>query len=54
MVNAYETEGFPMLLNAFNDLKFLERLTGLDKLFEEGEKALQDVEWIEEEEDNEF
>ncbi|SJL00121.1 related to APG7-component of the autophagic system [Armillaria ostoyae] len=55
VINAYETEGFPMLLNAFNDSKYLEKLTGLDKLFDEGEKALQDVEWIEEEEeDNEF
>ncbi|KAG7452779.1 E1-like protein-activating [Guyanagaster necrorhizus] len=54
VINAYETEGFSMLLNAFNDSKYLERLTGLDNLFAEGEKALRDVEWIEEEEDNDF
>ena len=37
-----------MMLNAFNDPKYLERLTGLDKLYEDGEKALEDVEWVEE------
>ena len=34
-----------MLLEAFNDTKYLERLTGLDKLFDEGEAALESVDW---------
>ncbi|THV04544.1 E1-like protein-activating [Dendrothele bispora CBS 962.96] len=48
VVKAYETQGFDFMLKAFNDPKYLEQLTGLDKLFEEGEKALGDVEWAEE------
>jgi ubiquitin-like modifier-activating enzyme ATG7 len=36
-----------MLLRAFNEDKFLERLTGLDKLYEEGEAALEQVDWDE-------
>jgi ubiquitin-like modifier-activating enzyme ATG7 len=35
----------------FNDSKYLENLTGLDKLYAEGEEALQDVDWDEEDED---
>jgi ubiquitin-like modifier-activating enzyme ATG7 len=34
-----------MLLEAFNDTKYLEKLTGLDKLFDEGEAALECVDW---------
>ena len=34
-----------MLLEAFNDTKYLEKLTGLDKLFDEGEAALESVNW---------
>ena len=34
-----------MLLEAFNDTKYLEKLTGLDKLFDEGEAALESVDW---------
>lgn len=43
-----------MLLQAFNDVKFLEKLTGLDKLFEEGEDALRDIDWHEEEDEDDF
>ena len=32
-----------MLLEAFNDTKYLEKLTGLDKLFDEA--ALESVDW---------
>jgi len=52
VVQAYETQGFDMMLNAFNNPKYLEQLTGLDKLYEEGEKALEGVEWVEEGEDD--
>jgi ubiquitin-like modifier-activating enzyme ATG7 len=37
-----------MLLRAFNETDFLEALTGLDKLYAEGEKALEAVDWEEE------
>ncbi|KAF5314895.1 hypothetical protein D9619_006968 [Psilocybe cf. subviscida] len=54
VLKAYETQGFDMLLQAFNDVKFLEKLTGLDKLFEEGEDALRDIDWHEEEDEDDF
>jgi ubiquitin-like modifier-activating enzyme ATG7 len=40
-----------MLLKAFNDVKYLETLTGLDKLYEEGQAALDSVDWDEEEDE---
>lgn len=40
-----------MLLEAFNDTKYLEKLTGLDKLFAEGEAALEVVNWDDDEEE---
>lgn len=50
---AYERDGWAMLHRAFDETGFLERLTGLDKLAEEGEAAMEDleVEWDEDEED---
>jgi ubiquitin-like modifier-activating enzyme ATG7 len=39
-----------MLLKVFNEPGFLEVLTGLDKLYDEGEAALEDVDWDEEDE----
>jgi len=47
VIRAYEQEGFAMLLKVFNDTKYLEQLTGLDKLFDEGEAALERVDWDE-------
>jgi ubiquitin-like modifier-activating enzyme ATG7 len=41
-----------MLLKAFNDRKYLETLTGLDKLYAEGEAALENVDWDPENEDD--
>lgn len=38
-----------MLLQAFNEKDYLEKLTGLDKLYEEGEAALDNVDWDESE-----
>ncbi len=52
VVKAYEEQGFAMLNNAFNDPKYLEKLTGLDKLYAEGEEALKDVEWMEGEDED--
>ena len=34
-----------MLLKAFNETGYLESLTGLDKLYDEGEAALENVDW---------
>ena len=51
VLRAYETEGFAMLLRAFNETGYLEALTGLDKLYNEGDKALESVDWEEEEEE---
>jgi ubiquitin-like modifier-activating enzyme ATG7 len=34
-----------MILKALNDDKFLQKLTGLDQLYAEGEKALEEVDW---------
>lgn len=47
VLKAYETQGFDMLLKAFNEPGFLESLTGLDKLHAEGEQALEAVDWEE-------
>ncbi|KAH9007502.1 hypothetical protein EDB84DRAFT_1553886 [Lactarius hengduanensis] len=47
VVKAYETQGFAMMLRAFNETGFLEALTGLDKLYAEGEQALEAVDWEE-------
>jgi ubiquitin-like modifier-activating enzyme ATG7 len=45
VLKAYETEGFDMVLQALNDEKYLPRLTGLDELYAEGQKALEEVDW---------
>jgi len=54
VIQTYEKEGFDMLLKAFNDTKYLESLTGLDKLFDEGEAALESVDWEEAEDGDDF
>ncbi|PCH36981.1 E1-like protein-activating [Wolfiporia cocos MD-104 SS10] len=54
VLRAYEAGGFEMLLRAFNEPKYLETLTGLDKLYDEGEAALESVEWDEEEGEEDF
>lgn len=48
---AYEKQGFEMLLKAFNDSGYLESLTGLDKLHDEGDAVLESIDWDEDEED---
>ena len=45
ILQAYETHGFDMMLQAFNEPGYLEKLTGLDKLYDEGEAALETVDW---------
>ncbi|KAH9829401.1 uncharacterized protein C8Q71DRAFT_911931 [Rhodofomes roseus] len=54
VIKAYETQGFEMLLKAFNEQKFLEELTGLDKLYDEGEAALEAVGWNDDEGEDDF
>ncbi|KAI0052733.1 E1-like protein-activating [Auriscalpium vulgare] len=51
VVKAYEEQGFDLLLKAFNETGFLERLTGLDELHKAGEEALEAVDWDEEDDD---
>jgi ubiquitin-like modifier-activating enzyme ATG7 len=41
-----------MLLRAFNETKYLEELTGLNKLYDEGEAVFESVDWDEEGEDD--
>lgn len=36
-----------MLLRAFNESDYLQKVTGLDKLYEEGEAVLEAVDWDE-------
>ena len=43
-----------MMLKAFNDPKFLETLTGLDKLYVEGEAALDNIDWEVDDEENDM
>jgi ubiquitin-like modifier-activating enzyme ATG7 len=50
VLRAYETRGFEMMLQAFNQPGYLEKLTGLDKLYDEGEAALDTVDWDEDDE----
>lgn len=47
VVDAYKRDGFEMLQKAFDDAKYLEQITGLDKLQEETEAALEAVDWDE-------
>lgn len=40
-----------MLLKAFNEIGFLEKLTGLDKLHAEGAAAMEAVDWDEDDDE---
>ncbi|CAH7671090.1 hypothetical protein BY996DRAFT_4576611 [Phakopsora pachyrhizi] len=52
VIMAYEKEGFEgMLIKVFNEEKYLEKLTGLDKLYSESEKLMESLDWDEDEED---
>ncbi|KAJ7778301.1 hypothetical protein B0H16DRAFT_1502982 [Mycena metata] len=54
VVGAYEAQGFDMILQALNDDKYLQKLTGLDQLYAEGQKALEDNDWDVEDEGEDF
>ena len=45
VVEAYRSSGSDMLLRAFNEDKYLEKLTGLDKMYEEAEELEAAVDW---------
>ena len=45
VVDAYRTEGLAMLLRAFNEPDYLEKLTGLHELHKESEAMMNDVVW---------
>ena len=47
VVDAYRKYGFDMLLQAFNETDYLERLTGLDELHKESEAVLDSLDWEE-------
>lgn len=51
VVDAYRAKGFDMLLKAFNEDKYLEQLTGLDKMYQEAEELEAAVDWDVEEDD---
>ncbi|GJN92628.1 hypothetical protein Rhopal_005663-T1 [Rhodotorula paludigena] len=52
ILSAYRTDAFDLVQRACEDAKYLERLTGLDKLEEETEKMLTEgVEWDDDEEE---
>ena len=49
MLEAFKKDGFELVRQACQDAKYLERVTGLDKLEEETEKMLAEgVDWEEE------
>ncbi|ORY26898.1 hypothetical protein BCR39DRAFT_540015 [Naematelia encephala] len=54
VVDAYRKDGIDMLLKVFNDLEYLEKLTGLDELHRESEKAMEGIEWEEGSDEEDF
>ena len=51
VIAAYETQGYEMLEKAFNETGYLEKLTGLDKMYEEATAAMEEVDFDEAEGD---
>ena len=47
VITAYETQGYEMLEKAFNETGYLEKLTGLDKLYEEATAVMESVDFDE-------
>ncbi|MBW0488272.1 hypothetical protein O181_027987 [Austropuccinia psidii MF-1] len=52
VIEEYEAKRFEMLLRVFNDRKYLESLTGLDKLYDASEAIMESVEWDEKDEED--
>ncbi|KAH9825098.1 hypothetical protein DFH28DRAFT_1091498 [Melampsora americana] len=51
VVKAYESKGFEMIKEVLNDVKYLEKLTGLDLLYDEGEAVMENVDWDEDDDE---
>lgn len=51
VIRAYLADGFNMLLHAFNDDKYLEQLTGLDKMYQEADDMEAALDWDEEDDE---
>ncbi|KAG0150179.1 hypothetical protein CROQUDRAFT_652589 [Cronartium quercuum f. sp. fusiforme G11] len=51
VVKAYESKGFEMIKEVLNEVKYLEKLTGLDQLYDAGEAVMEDVDWDEEDDE---
>ncbi|QRV99149.1 ubiquitin-like modifier-activating enzyme ATG7 [Ceratobasidium sp. AG-Ba] len=47
VIKEYESQGFEMMLKAFNETGYLEKLTGLDKLHADSEAVMESVDWVE-------
>lgn len=45
VIDEYRSKGFEMMLRAFNEGKYLEELTGLDRLQKESEEMMEGGEW---------
>jgi ubiquitin-like modifier-activating enzyme ATG7 len=45
VVDEYRSKGFEMLLRAFNEGEYLEKLTGLDRLQKESEEMMEGGDW---------
>lgn len=46
VLNEYETNGFAFLRRVFNEKDYLEKVTGLDELYRESEKVIEDMEGL--------
>ncbi|GJE98792.1 E1-like protein-activating enzyme [Phanerochaete sordida] len=52
VLEAYERDAWALVRSACDETGFLEKLSGLDELYREGEEAIGDVEWVDEEDDD--
>ncbi|EKM57005.1 uncharacterized protein PHACADRAFT_254465 [Phanerochaete carnosa HHB-10118-sp] len=52
VLEAYERDAWSLVQSACGEPGFLERLTGLDELYREGEEAVGDVEWADEDDED--
>ncbi|ORX34367.1 hypothetical protein BD324DRAFT_643368 [Kockovaella imperatae] len=47
VVDAYRKDAFDMLIRAFNEVDYLEKLTGLDELHKDSEAMMENLDWEE-------
>ena len=53
VLGAYAADAWGLVQRACGEPGYLEKLSGLDELYREGEQALEGVEWVEEDEEGE-